>query len=210
MSPLFTRIRNESPRRQRELARGLADYEGVDMAKDTTHQLALPLTVGKSTRQKSDDELTPRELYQRNWWRNKREYGRLRKAGWRARNLEQARAASRDWNRKNKGKLAVSNAKYAASLKGRWNCLVGTAKNRGHDLDMTFEQWCEIAQQDCVYCGVKALIKGSGYGIDRIDSSLGYTLENSAPCCGDCNSMKSDMSVTDFIQHARRIADFNR
>ena len=42
-------------------------------------------------------------------------------------------------------------------------------------------------------------------GIDRIDNNIGYTKENSVPCCEICNKAKRDMSYNDFINYLKRI-----
>ena len=42
-------------------------------------------------------------------------------------------------------------------------------------------------------------------GIDRKDNTLGYTLENSVPCCPTCNFAKRGLSVIEFIEWARRV-----
>ena len=35
-------------------------------------------------------------------------------------------------------------------------------------------------------------------GVDRIDSSLGYTIDNCVACCDKCNYAKHDLSTEDF------------
>jgi hypothetical protein len=37
-------------------------------------------------------------------------------------------------------------------------------------------------------------------GIDRIDSNLGYEINNCIPCCGTCNYMKNTMTPKDFLK----------
>ena len=46
-------------------------------------------------------------------------------------------------------------------------------------------------------------------GIDRIDSSKGYTVENSVPCCKYCNTAKNTMSVDEFLKWIGRVYKFN-
>jgi hypothetical protein len=46
-------------------------------------------------------------------------------------------------------------------------------------------------------------------GIDRIDSSIGYTKENSVTCCKYCNFAKHTMSEDDFYKWIRRVYEFN-
>lgn len=88
------------------------------------------------------------------------------------------------------------------------------AKNKNFSFELTKEEFATIVKQDCIYCGApprrQHFSKGSATpyvcnGVDRINNDLGYTLENSAPCCGTCNRMKGDMNAGDFINHAQRI-----
>lgn len=90
--------------------------------------------------------------------------------------------------------------------------------------DLSEEEFKEITSSNCHYCGVSPYKeskstystsentkKHSIYlynGIDRIDSSLGYTKENSVPCCEICNKAKRDMSYNDFINYLKRIIKF--
>ena len=46
-------------------------------------------------------------------------------------------------------------------------------------------------------------------GIDRLDSNIGYTNENSVPCCKHCNFAKHTMSANDFYSWIRRVYEYN-
>jgi hypothetical protein len=94
---------------------------------------------------------------------------------------------------------------YDKTDKGIYNRYKGDS-NRGNrlarniTLDLTFEQFQPLINAPCTYCGQE-----SCRGVDRIDSSKPYTVENSIPCCFTCNRMKSEMSQEDFIQHLKQI-----
>ena len=45
-------------------------------------------------------------------------------------------------------------------------------------------------------------------GIDRIDSSKGYSLDNCVPCCPLCNRLKSDLDKNMFLEHISKIHNF--
>jgi 5-methylcytosine-specific restriction endonuclease McrA len=45
-------------------------------------------------------------------------------------------------------------------------------------------------------------------GIDRIDSSKGYEIDNVVPCCKNCNTMKWDLDVDDFYKHIKKIIKY--
>lgn len=89
------------------------------------------------------------------------------------------------------------------------------AKSKSLPFTLTREQFRAITSAACRYCGVtpsqirRATKSKSTYtynGIDRIENSLGYTAENSAPACGVCNNAKASMSVKEFMAWASRLS----
>lgn len=46
-------------------------------------------------------------------------------------------------------------------------------------------------------------------GIDRLDSNLGYTIENSVPCCANCNYAKHTMDVSEFMSWIKKVYEYN-
>lgn len=69
------------------------------------------------------------------------------------------------------------------------------AKKRKLEWHLTFEQYDELTNQPCYYCGTTEAI-----GIDRIDNQVGYLAENSRPCCGTCNRAKHTTGEEEFIE----------
>ena len=45
-------------------------------------------------------------------------------------------------------------------------------------------------------------------GIDRLNSKLGYFLDNCVPCCATCNTMKMSLGEKEFITHINKISNF--
>jgi hypothetical protein len=80
----------------------------------------------------------------------------------------------------------------------RYNVTKASAKNRGIPFGLTFEQYKEIVAQPCIYGNDR---HKRANGVDRKDSSLGYTLDNSAPCCARHNRIKSDLFTYDEMLH---------
>lgn len=81
------------------------------------------------------------------------------------------------------------------------------AKKRGIEYNLTEEQFKEITQKDCFYCKASPnnIAKQFQYngiyiynGLDRIDNTKGYTLENVIPCCKMCNIAKSNHTLQEF------------
>lgn len=93
------------------------------------------------------------------------------------------------------------------------------ARDRGLSWNLTYEQVKKIIDSPCYYCGMKKsnhkVTKNckEGYdhnGIDRIDSSKGYEIDNVVPCCKFCNRAKMDMKKEDFIKWAKRVVEHSK
>lgn len=90
------------------------------------------------------------------------------------------------------------------------------ASNRNIEYVLPKDIFVELIFLPCVYCGELPSneISRSGSfsdrsllvnGIDRIDNSIGYVLENVVPCYGLCNRIKSDRQKEEFLDHMRKI-----
>ena len=91
------------------------------------------------------------------------------------------------------------------------------AISRNLEWKLSLEEFKDIVSKNCCYCGQKPIEKQSLIrynktnspilvnGIDRIDSSKGYSKENCVPCCFSCNRMKSNLYYKDFLHHIRKI-----
>jgi len=91
------------------------------------------------------------------------------------------------------------------------------AKKRGIAFKITKKDFKKLSKQTCHYCGQEPsqIIKKRGYygeyiynGIDRIDNTKEYALNNCVPCCKDCNYMKRTLPVDVFITHVKRIVEY--
>ena len=71
---------------------------------------------------------------------------------------------------------------------------------RNKEFELTIKQYWDIKQNPCYYCGNQHNI-----GIDRLDNTKGYTVENSVPCCYMCNMMKNTMSEDQLINQCVKI-----
>ena len=82
---------------------------------------------------------------------------------------------------------------------------VTTCVNRGFTPNK--ELYWELMHKPCIYCN-KQYIEGELIhkipyemnGVDRLDSSVGYTEENCVSCCSMCNYMKKDTDISSFIR----------
>ncbi len=65
---------------------------------------------------------------------------------------------------------------------------------------LTRDEKLELWISPCYLCG-----QSSSFGIDRVDASGDYTMDNSKSCCTDCNYMKKDLGLDDFKMHVAHI-----
>lgn len=92
-----------------------------------------------------------------------------------------------------------------------------SAKDRNLTFNLTKEEFREIIEQDCSYCGAKPRVRHtikslygeySSNGVDRVDSSIGYEKDNCVPCCSMCNMAKSNHSKEDFLNWIKRVYEY--
>ncbi len=82
---------------------------------------------------------------------------------------------------------------------------IRNAKKRNLGFELNKIQFKKLINSNCFYCNKipSQICKGNfgDYvynGIDRIDSLLGYTVDNCVPCCGRCNEAKMSETQSDF------------
>lgn len=89
-----------------------------------------------------------------------------------------------------------------------------SAKRRKLCWALTEEETVKLMTGDCTYCGAPPSNPGPKHidyedyrysGIDRRDSSKGYTIENCTSCCAPCNRSKSDMTYDQWMEHLKRL-----
>ena len=93
------------------------------------------------------------------------------------------------------------------------------AKDRGIKWNLSIEEFSKLTKGNCYLCGIGPartvqLRQNKNYldhppylynGVDRVDSKIGYQFKNCRTCCGECNRMKSDMTLKKFKRHVKNI-----
>lgn len=96
------------------------------------------------------------------------------------------------------------NKKYQYSLKGKFNNLKNSGKNRSKNrilsINISFDQYQELMKNNCYYCQ-KNLMLETGSSLDRIDNTKNYTIDNVLPCCGNCNKIRGAILTVDEMKH---------
>lgn len=90
------------------------------------------------------------------------------------------------------------------------------AKLRGFSWEISDELFDDLVTGQCYYCGSKCAsvfskpdLRGQFEytGIDRINNLQGYVSSNVAPCCTICNKAKLTMSIDEFLDWTKRVAE---
>ena len=93
------------------------------------------------------------------------------------------------------------------------------AKQRDVPFKLFKEDFHKLVTSKCYLCGVEPKQKFQHMpkrntdiilynGIDRMNPLKGYTLKNSRTCCWRCNKMKAAMTLAQFKNHIKKLAEF--
>ncbi len=100
--------------------------------------------------------------------------------------------------------IAARNTVYDSYRRG--------AQKRQQSWELSPTEFDKLVQRSCFYCGIgpsnRAQLTTGEFiysGIDRLDNSKGYLLENCVACCRVCNYMKRTKTVEEFLNHVRLI-----
>ena len=107
---------------------------------------------------------------------------------WREENKDTVKNYNKRYRQDNKEKYAAGGKVYRATVKGMFSRCRGSAKARGHEWEVSLDQFAEEITKPCFVVGCYRKVTG----LDRIDSALGYVVNNVRPACADHNRMKLD------------------
>lgn len=87
--------------------------------------------------------------------------------------------------------------------KGRYLSYKKGSRERGFIFTITLDEFIKFWNKDCFYCGDKI----EGIGLDRVDNSIGYDINNVVSCCTTCNTMKMAETYDSFIKQCKKIVE---
>jgi hypothetical protein len=70
----------------------------------------------------------------------------------------------------------------------RFSAAKSQARRRGLEWSISRETLEILQKSSCFYCGGKVSLVATG--LDRVDNTKGYTMQNVVPCCKVCNMVK--------------------
>jgi len=90
--------------------------------------------------------------------------------------------------------------------KKRFSNLKSQAKKRGLEFNLSLEEFSAEISKPCMYCnnilGKKSVTSG---GLDRMDNSKGYVVDNICSCCGHCNAIKCEYLSCDEMKEVVKL-----
>jgi len=122
-------------------------------------------------------------------------------AGYYLANREKKLKQGREYKKNNREAIQKHDKEYKQSPEGKFSRYKGRAKKKGYKFELDFELFKSLSLATCYHCG------GEGYGIDRLNSSEGYTVSNSVPCCTLCNMSKRHHDEEVWLQHIVKIIE---
>lgn len=111
--------------------------------------------------------------------------------------------------------------KGQAALNHKYSMYKNSKPSLKYGFELSKEQFKALILQNCYYCGEPPAtpitnssrnLNGSflANGVDRVDSSKGYSLDNCVACCTRCNLGKREHSVASFLDWVFKVANFNK
>jgi hypothetical protein len=171
-----------------------------EWAKEHQEFLKNPERVAKKKQWKKDNVVKIRE-----YWRNYRKMlqEKLGTDEYHALMAEKMRSY---WER-NPEKKDMRNDKARRSVSERFGYYTYSAGIRKKEwTDEMTQDYCEsLFKSQCHYCGKKYVPNGYLLGIDRVDNTKGYCIDNCVACCDVCNYMKRTHSKDNFIKMCMHI-----
>lgn len=115
----------------------------------------------------------------------------------------------KEYESENIEKVREQRARARKKLKARYRKYKIGAKDRGFVFELTLEEFDEMTQMPCEYCGgYSDEVDGVKFnGIDRINTLDGYVYDNCVPCCEMCNRMKMAYDLMAFLEHVKKIVN---
>ena len=92
----------------------------------------------------------------------------------------------------------------------------GATGKRNFEWSISKEQFRHLTKQNCQYCGCEPSREQTAQycngtyiynGLDRVDNSKGYTIDNVVPCCTTCNLAKVGMTVKEFYRWVESVSE---
>jgi len=122
--------------------------------------------------------------------------------------LERQAQQAKKWRENNPDKVKVNNQSRLENINIHYSNYIRCAtRDKNLKFEILQEEFNKIVKEPCYYCNV---IQERGFnGIDRLDSNIGYVVDNCVSCCKVCNYMKGSLPVNVFLKRIEHILTYN-
>ena len=210
---------------------GVADHRDADLARE--HPVCAECFPEHLARQRAHEAQRPDRSEQMREYERRPEVKKMRRA-WAEANPDCLKIYQRRFYEKNKDRILPVQREFLRAYrktdqykryKSLWNTQLiqalshypSRAKSQGIEWTLSRDEAETLmTAPECYYCGtpngtpdeegVATLL----IGIDRVDPTGGYTLENVVPCCHQCNFSKNILAVEDFVQECMNVTEYQR
>jgi len=151
-------------------------------------------------------EMTKKEKHNiasKKWIKNNPEKAKINAYKWRKNNPNRYNIIAMRSYHKHRDKKLFEMVNYRTTQRGKYARYKGSAKEKGLCFKISFEEFIKFWNKPCYYCG--DIIET--VGLDRIDSEIGYRIDNVVSCCSECNYMKLRKTPAYFINKCKKITD---
>ena len=115
---------------------------------------------------------------------------------------------AKQWRQNNPHAVEAINTRKKENIHCQYAVYVQSSKYRNIRFDLTIDQYKSIAQKPCYYCGAVNEKRGFN-GVDRVDNSFGYNMDNCVACCSMCNYMKGTITKDIFLRRIEHILTYS-
>lgn len=120
-------------------------------------------------------------------------------------NQDHIKAYHRSLYIKDKERILERNAKYRNTVEYKFSSYRASAIRRNILFDISIETFKNLVEnKNCFYCNDFY----ESQGVDRKESSIGYTIDNCVSCCSMCNRIKNIYSESTFLKKIKQIYEF--
>jgi len=110
----------------------------------------------------------------------------------------------RMWRKNNPEKVKLQRIKGRNTECERYHKYKGNAKRKNIKFHLSRKEFSLFWKKSCHYCNseIKTI------GLDRVNNTKGYIIDNIVSCCAICNGMKETLTVNEFLNHCKKIINY--
>lgn len=184
------------------------DNKKQDENRDREHRNALArIAEAKPERkQVKKESRNPEKMVHYDLTAKANSLAKLGPEGYLAKNAEGARKRRAN----NPEKQAEFNRARNNDVNASFKTYIRSAEDKNHPFELSKDQFLEIVYKPCYYCGVLGEETRDFNGIDRMDQTEGYNIDNCVSSCKMCNYMKLSLDVETFLKRVEHVVTYNR